>query len=213
MIRRRLAAAAPALVLFLALAGCPIPQPLPSYPPGQPVTPPRIVVDDTVQMISPSETIVRIPAACAKAPVVPLTAVLRDVIPNDPVSARWFVNYDPTNQARSAIVFNSTVSVDATDTTLLHLDDFSFAPYDFPPVPGTGGDATPPAPGGVQVVELVVSNGFDPDFDKPPPQSTLPYRKPRGGNPPFEVQLFRWVFLTVPASPANCTGASCVPCP
>jgi hypothetical protein len=52
----------------------------------------------------------------------------------------------------------------------------------------------------LRVVELVVSNGFDPDAVAPP--AALPYRTPRLA---FETQVYRWVFVTVPQ------GASCNP--
>ena len=47
------------------LAGCPLPQPLPDYPEGQPITPPRIVVDDTFRTVAYPESVVRVPAGCA----------------------------------------------------------------------------------------------------------------------------------------------------
>jgi hypothetical protein len=52
--------------------------------------------------------------------------------------------------------------------------------------------------GTVRVVDLVVSNGFDPRLELP-----LPMRTPLPG---FETQVHRWVFVLVPESPA-------VPCP
>lgn len=213
MIRSRLAVAAPALVVFVALAGCPIPQPLPDYPPGQPISPPRIIVDDTVRAVSPADTVVRVPAGCATAPVFALEAELRHELTNEAVSARWFVDYDPTSQQRSAYLNPGSDEIpppdaSAADPTLRIVPTFHFRPYDFAPIAGTGGVSS--SPGAVNVVELVVSNGFDAAYDQPPPAVALPYRKPRLN---FEVQLYRWVFVTTPESAADCTGAGCVRCP
>jgi hypothetical protein len=208
-VTRRSAVAGLAL---LALAGCPIPQPLPEYPPGQPITPPRIVVDDTVHVISPSDTVVRVPASCPSAPVFSLQAMLRHDRTDEAVSARWFVNYDPTSQQRSAYLPNSgeipPPGANATDPTLRTVPAFSFRPYDFPPVAATG--AASSSVGAVNVVELVLSNGFDPAYDKPPPEVPLPYRKPLLN---YEVQVYRWVFVTTPEDPTTCTGTACVRCP
>ncbi len=209
MTRSRLAAAALAL---LALAGCPIPQPLPEYPPGQPITPPRIIVDDTVHAVSPGDTVVRVPAACANAPAFQLQAMLRDELTNEAVSARWFVNYDPTVPQRAVYLNPGADEIpppgsNAADPTLRTVPAYPFRPYDFAPVPGTG--TTSSTPGAVNVVELVVSNGFDPAYDQPPPAVPLPYRKPLLN---YEVQLYRWVFITTAESPADCTSG-CVRCP
>lgn len=199
---------------LLALAGCPIPQPLPEYPPGQPITPPRIVVDDTVHQVSPSDTVVRVPAGCAIAPVFSLQAMLRHDNTTEAVSARYFVNYDPTVQARAVYLNPTTDDIpppdsSAADQTLRTVPPFSFRPYDFAPMLGTGGGASS-AIGAVNVVELVVSNGFDPAFDQPPPTVSLPYRKPKLN---FEVQLYRWVFVTTPPDPDTCTASTCLKCP
>jgi hypothetical protein len=96
----------------------------------------------------------------------------------------------------------------SADPTLRQTRTFTFRPYDFAPAAGTGGgDAR--NPGAVHVVELVVSNFFDPSAGLDAP---LPFRTPCNptvqGCPDlaFEVQLHRWVFITVAESAA-------VPCP
>jgi hypothetical protein len=216
VIRLRSAAAALAVVAPLTLVGCPIPQPLPTYPPGQPVTPPRIVVDDTVHVISPPDTIVRVAAGCPDTakPMFPLNAILRHELTNEAVSSRWFVDYDPTSQDRSRFVFSSEIPAPGTSTTadptLRTVPTFTFSPYDFAAVTGTGSGADPRTPGALHVVELVVSNGFDPAADVPPPAAALPYRTPLLN---FEVQVFRWVFVTTTPSPTSCTGSACIRCP
>src|SRR5829696_5354960 len=80
-------------LLLVVLAGCPLPQPLPDYPEGQPITPPRIVVDDNFHRVAQSETIVRVPS-CTPAATYTLRSMLRDASTLD-VVARWFVNYRP----------------------------------------------------------------------------------------------------------------------
>jgi hypothetical protein len=218
VIRLRSAAAALAAVAPLMLVGCPIPQPLPTYPPGQPVTPPRIVVDDTVHMISPLNTIVRVAAGCPDTakPMFPLDATLRHELTNETVSARWFVDYDPTNQDRSKPVVEDEIpapsSSATSDPTLRTVPTYPFSPYDFAAVAGTGSGGDARTAGALHVVELVVSNGFDPAADVPPQPSgpALPYRTPLLN---FEVQVFRWVFVTTTPSAAGCTGSACVLCP
>lgn len=194
---RRLALAAALAVL----AGCPIPQPLPDYPKGQPVTPPRIVVGDGLAY---PETVVRVPAGCASAPAYSLTADLRDAITNETFTARWFVNYDPSSQPAFTVQQEDPVlgAGSGAADTLRHLPrPFSFPPYQYAPALGTGGGAGSVA-GALHVVELVVSNGFDTAADNNP-TAAYPNRTPLVG---FEVQVYRWVFLTVPAS-------NDVPCP
>jgi hypothetical protein len=186
---RRLAAALPALLL----AACPLPQPLPEYPEGQPVTPPRIV---TASVAFP-ETVVRVPAACGIEPVIDLSADLIDANTVEPVEARWFVNYDPDNQDRRRPQLVTPVPPDA-DPLVIRRDVplFRVEPYDYVPIAGFAGSA----PGAVHVVELVVSNGFDPGGDA----AELPNRSALPG---FETQIYRWVLLNVPESQAA------IPCP
>ena len=191
--------ALPAAALAV-LAGCPIPQPLPDYPKGQPVTPPRVVVSDTLAY---PDTVVQVPAGCALAPSYPLSADLRDAITNETVAARWFVNYDPTRQPAFTPQQDDLVagsSVGAQDTLRKLPRPFVFPPYQYAPALGTGG-GDGAAPGALHVVELVVSNGFDPAAESA--EAAQPYRTALIG---FEVQVYRWVFLTVAAS-------ACVPCP
>ncbi|WP_242340008.1 MULTISPECIES: hypothetical protein [Anaeromyxobacter] len=197
-----------AAIAAVVLSGCPLPQPLPDYPEGQPVTPPRIVVDDTVRAVLQPESIVRVPAGCPREPVFPLGATLRDAITNEAVVARWFVNYDPTNRPSLAVQQANDILApgDGTvDPTLRETPAFQFPAYQYP---SAGGSAAAGTAGALHVVELVVSNGFDPNADVA--TATSAYRKPKLG---FEVQVYRWVFLTVPPSPDGCTGAGCVTCP
>ncbi len=195
-----------AAIAVALLVGCPLPQPLPDYPEGQPVTPPRIVVDDTIRSVASPESVVRVPAGCPVEPVYPLSTSLRDAITNEDVVVRWFVNYDPTNQSSVNPLFPEVIPPpDGGDPTLRETRPFEFPAYQYASAEGSGATRTA---GALHVVELVVSNGFDPNADTP--TAALPYRKPKLG---FEVQVYRWVFLTVPPSPESCTGAACVTCP
>jgi len=181
------------------LAGCPIPQPLPDYPPGQPITPPRIVVNDGTRQIAFPDTVVRVPAGCATEPLYVLSAPLRDANTIETVVARWFVNYDPTSTSAARPLAEADISPPAAsepDPTLRVTPEITFHPYDHVPAAGTGG-GDPRAAGAVTVLELVVSNGFDSTADtvSTDPLPPLPYRTPR---PQFEIQLHRWVFVAVP---------------
>ncbi len=192
------------VALAAAFAGCPIPQPLPDYPAGT-VTPPRIVVD----RIAWPGTTVLVPAGCATAPTYDLNAQLIDVNTLELVVARWFVNYDPTNSSRyppvqEQDILGSNANPPVTERTV---PTYTFHPYDFPAIPYTGITSGNTA-GAVEIVELVVSNGFDPTAVTNPP-AKLPYRTPLPG---FETQLYRWMFFTV-TPPAGCTAGTPGCCP
>lgn len=206
-------ALAGALLAGAVLSGCPLPQPLPDYPEGQPVTPPRIVVNDGTRQVERPETVVRVPAGCAAGPAYDLAAHLRVANTSEVVIGRTFVNYDPANSSR-VTPQGGDDRIDppapgAPDPTLRRTRTFTFRPYDFAPAAGTGaGDAR--SAGAVHVVDLVVSNFFDPSGDDL--SAPLPFRTPCSPAAPgcpdliFEVQLHRWVFVTVPES-------GDVPCP
>jgi hypothetical protein len=196
---RRAVASIAALGAVAALAGCPIPQPLPDYPEGQPITPPRIVVNDGTRQITRPETVVRVPAGCGTAPIYELSAPLRDANTIETVVARWFVNYDPASTSAARPFAEDEIlplPPEALDPTLRDTHPFTFRPYDHPPAVGTGG-GVPSAAGALHVLELVVSNGFDPAADTVSvnPLPPLPYRTPRAS---FEIQLYRWMFVAVP---------------
>ena len=197
--------AALALAAASLLAGCPIPQPLPDYPAGT-VTPPRILVDE--QLGNGAVTLV--PANCTTTfPSYALSARVVDSNTVESFEARWFVNYDfrasPWNQmARPPDVI--LPNADTTNLTRI-LPSFTFNPYTYGPpyappgvIPSLSGPPYYDA-GVLRVVELVVSNGFDPAL-----LNTVAPGANRAPKPGFETQYFRWVFLTVPES-------SSVPCP
>jgi hypothetical protein len=192
--------AAASLAGALLLAGCPIPQPLPDYPPGS-VTPPRILVDE----IAGDSSVTLVPANCTTGePVYALAARVVDTNTIETIDTRWFVNYDPRFLLYYHPWQNDPVQPDPDPTVLTRVvPTFQFQPYQYPPPPDLGGGPGPPYPdsGIVRVVELVVSNGFDPTAVTT--SFAMPYRTPRIG---FETQLHRWVFVSVPECPA-------VPCP
>jgi hypothetical protein len=187
----------PALALLLVASGCPLPQPLAEVAPGQPVTPPRIIVEDVQRQITitPIDTLLRVTVGCATGPSYALKASLNDVNTTEIVVARWFVNYDPALPAESFYRREDQIlapPATVPDPTLRETPVFTFEPYLWDPEDGTG-DGTGNSPGALHIVELVVSNGFDGN----PDQSTVerPYRTPAAG---YEVQVYRWVFLGVP---------------
>lgn len=191
----------------LLLAGCPIPQPLPEYEAGT-ITPPRIVMDDSTSQIAYPGTVVLVaPEICTTpAPSYPLSAALVDVNTIEQVSARWFVNYDPEDPVLGK--WRQEDEIPGVNTTPPQtrraVPTFTFYPYANygRTVAGTGNGMNGKDAGAVQIVELLVSNGFDPTRATPdlPPGSgaLLPYRSPALG---FETQMFRWVFVTTPSCP------------
>lgn len=193
--------------LLALLAGCPLPQPLPSYPAGT-VTPPRILMDPLMQ----SQSTIRVPAACSTAPAYDLAAELVDDNTSETVTVRWFVDYDRTNQTLCVPAQEDVLTGpgdQAPDPTRRTAPPFHFAPYSrFPVVGGTD----PEAPGIVHVVELAVSNRFDTTTDDQAlctgavPAGTFPFRMPASqGGSHFETQTYRWIFVNV-SDPG-------VPCP
>jgi hypothetical protein len=212
---RRTALAAAGLAL--ALAGCPIPQPLPDYPAGT-VAPPRILMDaDAVVPTTDGNPIIFVPADCSTTaiPTYVLGTSVSDANTIESIEARWFVNYDPSSTLNYRPLQDDTILPNADTTNLIRtVPTFTFMPYDYPPSPSAPGMAPAPKPGGgawysqdgiLRVVELVVSNGFDPSVT-----SELPYKKPRAGTPKFETQTYRWVFLSVPSTSSVPPGS--VPC-
>ncbi|MFT3916105.1 MAG: hypothetical protein QM704_19060 [Anaeromyxobacteraceae bacterium] len=197
--------AAPLALLTLGLAACPLPQPLPDYSVGQTVTPPRIVVDDTVHKVTPYEAVVEVPAGCTgKKPTYDLQVYLRDSNTTETIVGRWFVNYTGVALSPSVVIQQAddipAPPTNATEPDLRQSNVFVFSPYDRAPYGATGaGDSR--SVGALNVVEYVVSNGFDTnngnaDVDRPnrrPAEATKT-------TPAFEVQVYRWVFLTVTPS-------------
>lgn len=199
--------AAPLVALALALAGCPIPQPLPDYPAGT-ITPPRILVDELLG----DGAVTLVPAGCPTTarPSYVLSARVVDSNTVESFEARWFVNYDfraPTwNRMWRTPPDVILPNADTTNLTRV-LPSFTFEPY-FAPPPYDTDIAASLDPFGiwtgegiVRVVELVVSNGFDPSL-----LNTVAPGANRAPKTGFETQYHRWVFLTVPPS-------SSVPCP
>ncbi len=193
---------AAALGAALLLSGCPLPQPLPEYSKGT-VTPPRIVMDG----IALQDTVVEVPAGCTGAkPSSTLAAQLIDNNTTEAVTARWFVDYDPQNTSRCLPVLQSVITAPATgDLTLRQVPEFLFVPYDHATM---FGNPDPTAPGVLHVVELVVSNNFDPAADDPGlcmqgSAVARPYRTPasQAGGVQFETQTYRWVFFSVAPTP------------
>jgi hypothetical protein len=186
-VRRALVLAAAAL----ALAGCPIPQPLPDYPAGT-VTPPRILVDQQLQEWDSAVTLV--PANCTTIAPYQLSASVVDSNTLEGIEARWFVNYDFRNLAFSEVQWRDAISPNSDPNNLTRpVPAFLFDPYRYPPPLGTPSLAGPPykQPGVLRVVELVVSNGFDPSN-----ANTIAPGANRTPRPGFETQYHRWVFLT-----------------
>jgi len=185
-----------ALAGAAALVGCPIPQPLPDYPAGT-ITPPRIL---TGTLTGAGDSITVVPAGCTGA--APQFDLVGRIFyqENVTVEARWFVDYKKDDSSRN-VVQNTIREVPADPNPLVlerAVPVFSFRPYDFPPPGELGLPPGKTAAGVIHVVELVVSNGFDPDPLAPEPNRT-PAVVPQTGAR-FEIQTFRWVFVNVAPS-------------
>jgi hypothetical protein len=194
----------PLLALGLVLAGCPLPQALPEYSAGT-VTPPRIVVDDQLAPRNDAfdGAVTFIPAGCTSL-MRSLSAQIVDNNTVESVEARWFVNYDYRDASHSRIWKSSVIGPNGDTTNLTRaVQAFTFDLYDPPPPYGAPSLLGPPYrdAGVLRVVELVVSNGFDPSAT-PDVVGNVPAvnRAPRSG---FETQVYRWVFLTTSSIPCN----------
>ena len=204
-----------ALAIALLLSGCPLPQPLPTYPANS-VTPPRILAATTTSGV---QSIITVPANCATPPSYALDAT---VFYQETVSieARWFVDYRTDVASRYAIQNpDRQVPPNPNSTILVRpVPTFTFQPYGYPlPDELSGNFAVQPSPadkGVLHVVELVVSNGFA----SAPADAAQPNRTPANdtaGNP-YEIQTYRWTFVSVPEDPtATCTPGDigCARCP
>lgn len=198
-----------ALAAAAALVGCPIPQPLPDYPAGT-ITPPRIL---TATLPIAGDSIIPVPADCSTtSPQYDLGGRIfyQDSVK---VEARWFVDYRKDLTSRTVIQNTNREVPPDPDPLVLDRDlpGFAFRPYDYP-IPAELGLAvgtTTSSPGVAHVVELVVSNGFDPAASAPP--AAAPNKTPLPG---FETQLYRWMFFTVAESTGCAYGdPGCVKCP
>jgi hypothetical protein len=201
----RRAALLPLAASCLLLAGCPLPQNLPDYKQGS-ITPPRILIDEQLG----DDATIFVPANCVTAPTFILSARVVDTNNIEAIEARWFVNYDYRETRYNESKQSSTILPNADATNLTRaIPPFTFEPYkELPPygVPYVG-PTTYSADGIVHVVELVVSNGFDPAFD-----GTVAPRANRTPKPGFETQYHRWVFVNVSPG-AEVPPAAATSCP
>jgi hypothetical protein len=203
----------------LALAGCPLPQPLPDYPKGT-VTPPRIVMDAI--MVdggkAAAQPIVFVPAGCGtpgtpgSKPTYTLAAGLVDANTLEQVEARWFLDYLGGHSVRGKPQQDDLVAPSQTTNDFTRsAPPYVFVPYDHP-APAELGTFTPDQNGSfsdpriVHVVELVVSNGFDPSGTPAGAAADPPFRGP---SPGFETQVYRWTFVNV--DPRIVGNPSCPP--
>ena len=192
------------LAALLLLAACPLPQSVPSVPPGS-VTPPRIV-EDASRPSATSTTLVTAGTTVAFDPGCPtvqsftVAATVADENFGEAVEFRWFVDYDPLDPLRYAPRPGSG-----------QLDPPTQEPFTLRPVPGFS--VTPIGFGNaMHVLELVVSNGFDQRSEPGQSQLPLPYRTPLSdAQNRYEVQSHKWVF--VPAPGCGTAPPTCAPCP
>lgn len=168
--RPALAAAAAAVAAAAALAGgCPLPQPLAEVArvDGGTIAPPRLVTDTG----DPSDTVILVKHTCPSL-VFTLRIQVEDVNTTERVDARWFVDYDP-NVFQVPFEAQVLPSDDPANVTRI------VPPYAF--------DLSKTLDAPVHVVELRVSNGFQPISTTNPAQNRI-------AQPGFETDLYRWVF-------------------
>jgi hypothetical protein len=174
----------------LALAGCPLPQALPDYPSTGTITPPRILSD----LVTPLDTVVELGPGCAAPPAVTLTASAVYDDTTKPFDARWFVDYRPDRLLQARDQSRETIPVPANGIDLVRpITPWVFHPYLYDPGADAAAQQAFRDGGGIHVVELVVSNGFQPD----PGPAARPWRSPDQN---FETQVYRWVFRYVPGA-------------
>ncbi len=194
-----------ALAVLLLLAGCPLPQSVPSVPAGS-IPPPRIVDDVSAPRTTLSATLTTVPGIvlfdpnCAKPQSFTVTAMVADENYSEAVGYRWFANYDPTSQARWTPLSQGII------------DPPTAEPFTRRTVPPQGifpASFTPPV-----VVELVVSNGFDTcdPIAIATSSQPLPCRTPQTTPNSYEVQSHKWVFVPAPGC-ATAPTPTCIPCP
>ena len=157
--------------LATALAGCPLPQPVPTVEGDIAVTPPRILTES----VYPSDGVVRVAADCAPDAFVPFGGSIDDPDVDDAVEARWFVDYSAGAPGVQQNDFPAAPP-DGTDSRRM-LADFRFFPARYAPLP--------------HVVEVVVSNGFY-TIGRDPVGTLQPNRTPQSG---YETQVFRWLVV------------------
>ncbi len=191
------------LAALLLLAACPLPQTVPSVPPGS-VTPPRILEavsrpSATSPTLTTAGTTVAFDPACLTAQPFTVTVTVADENFSEAVDYRWFVDYSPIDPNRYNYLPQSG-----------QLDPPVQEPFTLRPVPdltlfrpASYGNAT------LHVLELVVSNGFDKSADQA--ALPLPYRTPlSAAQNRYEVQSHKWVFVPVNGC---ATAPTCIPCP
>jgi hypothetical protein len=127
-------------------------------------------------------------ASCPAGSAFSISANVIDENTEEPIEVRWFVDYDPGNQAlRTPLQVETLPPPTDSKQYTRYPKPFVFIPWDF--------DRPTQR---VHVVELTVSNGFLP-VGAAVPEGDLPNRTAAPG---YEVQVFRWTFQ--PAAAGGC---------
>ena len=172
-----------AVVAALALAACPLPQPLAEVArtaDGGTVSTP-IILPETAR---PADTVVPLSTGCSPPAQFTLSATVEDLDTEEAVEARWFLDYGTDHSV--LLGDDSVPSADDPSNPQRAVTPIAFQPY---------GYGLPPAIT-IHTVDLVISNGFLP-LDNPTPPLQ------RAASPPFLTQSYRWVFQYVDPTDAS----------
>lgn len=187
----------------LLVAGCPLPQSVPSVPAGS-IPPPRVVNDVSAPTglscaLTTAGTTVAFDPNAPPGQTFQVNATIADENYSEAVDYRWFVDYDPSTGVSPPgylpLQTGQLLPPTGVPYTRRQVPTQPFQPLSY-------GNT-------IHVLELVISNGFDvcpPDPSSPQP---LPCRTPQTTRNSYEVQSYKWVFVPVP----NCAALTPPTCP
>ena len=177
-------AAGLAVVGAAALVGaCPLPQPLPgvgTVDAGVIAAPPFVETSTAVPTLP--ATAYGPPSACGGGADFVVSASVVDYNTTEQDEVRWFLDYDPTTQVGINLFYGPELLPAPSNATVIVRvpSPVHFRPSDY--------DTAVPRS---HVLEMAVSNGFQPVTTEPSLDGGMPNVEPAPG---YGVQVFRWTF-------------------